>query len=150
MKLAEALTLRADIQKRVMQIKSRLNVNAKVQEGEKPAESPDTLLKELDALLAEMEELMVRINLTNAQTLTEGETITSLLAKRDCLTQKVGILREFLLNASSTVMRGTRTEVKVLSTVPVPELQKQVDKLSKELRETDTRIQALNWTTELL
>lgn len=150
MKLAEALTLRADIQKRVMQLKSRLNVNAKVQEGEKPAESPDTLLKELDALLAEMEELMVRINLTNAQTLTEGETITSLLAKRDCLTQKVGILREFLLNASSTVMRGTRTEVKVLSTVPVPELQKQVDKLSKELRETDTRIQALNWTTELL
>lgn len=150
MKLAEALTLRADIQKRIMQIKSRLNVNAKVQEGEKPAESPDTLLKELDALLAEMEELMVRINLTNARTLTEGETITSLLAKRDCLTQKVGILREFLLNASSTVMRGTRTEVKVLSTVPVPELQKQVDKLSKELRETDTRIQALNWTTELL
>lgn len=150
MKLAEALTLRADIQKRIMQLKSRLNLNAKVQEGEQPAESPDSLLTELSALLAELEQLILRINLTNAQPLTDGESITSLLAKRDCLAMKVDILREFLLNASSTVMRGTRSEVKIQSTISVPALQKQVDGLSKELRETDTRIQALNWTTELL
>ena len=33
---------------------------------------------------------------------------------------------------------------------PVRELQKEVDLLSKELRETDETIQGLNWTTELI
>ena len=49
MKLAEALILRADIQKRIEQLKSRLADNAKVQEGEKPSEEPKALLAELDA-----------------------------------------------------------------------------------------------------
>ena len=39
--------------------------------------------------------------------------------------------------------------VSVPSTVSVPELQKQLDAYSKELRETDELIQGLNWTTEL-
>jgi hypothetical protein len=40
MKLAEALILRADCQKRIAQLKSRLLVNAKVQEGDAPAGDP--------------------------------------------------------------------------------------------------------------
>ena len=36
MKLAEALILRADCQKRIAQLKGRLLVNAKVQEGDAP------------------------------------------------------------------------------------------------------------------
>ena len=47
-------------------------------------------------------------------------------------------------------MRGTRSEVVVRSTVEVAALQKQVDALSKELRELDLRIQQINWTTELV
>ena len=43
MKLAEALILRADCQKRIAQLKSRLLTNAKVQEGDKPAEAPQEL-----------------------------------------------------------------------------------------------------------
>lgn len=38
MKIAEALILRADIQKRISQLKARLNNNAKVQENEEPTE----------------------------------------------------------------------------------------------------------------
>jgi len=38
MSLAEALQLRADIKTRIAQLHSRLNDNAKVQEGETPAE----------------------------------------------------------------------------------------------------------------
>lgn len=37
-----------------------------------------------------------------------------------------------------------------MSTVEVADIQKEVDVLSKELRETDERIQELNWTTELI
>ena len=48
MKLAEALNLRADVQKRIASLKERLIRNAKVQEGDVPAEDPVMLLKELD------------------------------------------------------------------------------------------------------
>ena len=44
MKLAEALNERADIQRRIAQLESRLIDNAKVQEGEEPAERPEDLL----------------------------------------------------------------------------------------------------------
>ena len=59
------------------------------------------------------------------------------------------VLRDFLACASSLVTRSTRGEIKVRSTVKVPELQKQVDALSRQLRELDVRLQGLNWTTEL-
>jgi len=47
MKLAEALHLRADLQKRIAQLGDRLNNNARVQEGDEPAEDPAVLLAEL-------------------------------------------------------------------------------------------------------
>ena len=59
-------------------------------------------------------------------------------------------MRDFLNSASNRVTRMTRTEIKIVSTVPVSELQKTVDGLSKELRTVDEKIQELNWTTELV
>lgn len=151
MKLAEALMERADLQKRLCQLKNRLSMNAKVQEGETPAEDPAALLKELDAVILQLERLITRINKTNADTAMEnGKTMSALLAQRDCLRIKVEAFRDFLSDASSTVMRGTRSEVVIRSTVSVSDLQKKVDSLSKELRELDMQIQSLNWTTELL
>ena len=50
MKLAEALLERADLQKRIAQMDGRLENNAQVQEGEKPAEDPKALLKELEEI----------------------------------------------------------------------------------------------------
>ena len=149
MKLAEALVLRADLQKRAAQLQSRLGNNAKVQEGELPAEDPQALLAELSQVMDQLEELITRINLTNSAPLPEGGSITALLARRDCLSRKVEILRGFLGCASALVSRSTRGEIKVHSTVQVKELQKEVDALAKELRELDTRIQGLNWTVEL-
>ncbi len=149
MKLAEALILRADLQKRLLQLRERLELNARVQEGEQPAEDPAALLKELDALLAEQEDLFRRINLTNARTEAGGELLTALLARRDCLTEKISMLRDFLNTASNITGRTSRMEIKIHSTVPVAELRKQVDSLSKQLRELDIRIQSANWTAEL-
>ena len=146
MKLAEALALRSDLQKRAAQLQVRLNNNARVQEREKPAENPQTLLAELDIIMAD---LVTRINLTNSAPLPTGETITALLSRRDCLSKKTEMLRNFLACASNLTSRSTRGEIRVYSTVQVPELQKQVDALSRQLRELDTRIQGLNWTIEL-
>ena len=149
MKLATALSQRADLQKRLTELNTRLKNNAKVQEGEAPAEKPAELLKELDGLLSQLEELVAKINLTNSTTLADGKTITELIAHRDMLSKKLSIMRGFLDEASSKVDRYSRTEIKIESSVDVAKLQKQVDAMSKELRETDEKLQELNWTTEL-
>lgn len=72
MKLAEALILRADCQKRIAQLKSRLLVNAKVQEGDAPAETPQELISELERTSSELLDLIKRINRTNSATAFAG------------------------------------------------------------------------------
>ncbi len=44
MKLAMALSERADLQCRIAELGRRLNSNARVQDGEEPAEDPQELL----------------------------------------------------------------------------------------------------------
>lgn len=58
MKLAEALMERSDLKTRIEQLAARLNENAKVQEGDEPAENPAELLDELNRLYARLERLM--------------------------------------------------------------------------------------------
>jgi hypothetical protein len=150
MKLAEALNLRADIQVRNSQLKERLIANAKVQEGDNPSEDPELLLKELDSNLKELEKLIKAINKTNGNTFAGKDTLTDLIAKRDVLGMEIKIKREFLGTASARVDRYSNNEIKILATVDVRKYQKEVDRLSKNLRELDTKIQGLNWTTELI
>lgn len=151
MKLANALAQRSELQTRIHQLRVRLNNNALVQEGEMPAEDPQELLQELERDYVNLEDLIARINRTNNETkLADGRTLTQLLARRDCLTGKLEILRQFLDSASTRVQRHGMGEIKIVSTVSVRDMQKQVDKLSAELRQLDELIQEKNWTTELL
>ena len=150
MKLATALSERADLQRRISELGGRLNNNARVQDGEKPSEDPQELLSELNKDFERLEELIARINHTNNETKSGDVTLTDLIAKRDCLKQKIGIMRSFLNTASEKISRYSKTEIRILSTVSVSELQKELDKLSKELRETDETIQGVNWTTDLI
>ena len=149
MKLAEALQERADLNRRIEQLRDRLENNALVQEGETPAEDPAELLAELDRCVDSLEELMGRINLTNSRTRAGEYTLTELIARRDCLTLKVSAYRDFLQEASRTAQRATRSEIRIHSTVPVAQLQKTVDRMARELRLLDNQIQQTNWTTEL-
>ncbi|MBO4422619.1 MAG: DIP1984 family protein [Clostridia bacterium] len=150
MKLATALSERADLQRRISELGTRLNNNAKVQEGESPSEDPAALLSELDADFIRLEELVSRINLTNNATKSGDKTLTELIAKRDCLRQRISVMRSFLDISSEKVNRYSKTEIKIISAVNVADLQKDVDRLSRQLRETDELIQGLNWTTELI
>lgn len=150
MKLAEALQLRGDLQKRLEQLSSRLYNNATVQEGEAPAEDPAALLEEYEDCAGQLETLIARINRTNCETRTDSGTLTELLARRDCLKMRVRTYQDFLSAASNLTRRTTRSEIKILSAVPVPEYRKRADALSRQLREVDGVIQGANWTTELL
>ncbi|MNS49565.1 hypothetical protein D3C72_821750 [compost metagenome] len=151
MKLAEALVLRADCQKKIAQIKQRLERVVKVQEGEQPAEDPQSLLLELDRCLDELTVWIRKINSTNAATPFNNElSISDALAERDKLMQKRKMLNEVLEQAAIKQDRYSRSEVKFNRTVDVGLIQSQVDGLSKAYREFDFKIQELNWTTELI
>ena len=149
MKLAQALQERADLNRRIEQLRSRLVSNAVVQDGEKPAEEPEELLRELEADTARLEQLMGQINLANCRTIVAGKTVTELIARKDCLSLKLRCYQELLREASQLARRATRTEIKIFSTVNVKQLQKTVDAMSKELRLLDNKIQETNWKTEL-
>ena len=149
MKLAEALNERADLQKRIQQLRARLINNSKVQEGERPAEDPGALMYELDNCCEELEKLITRINITNSATVRDGKSITEMIAERDTLALRLGIYRDFLNNASSVVNRIAHSEIKIRPSVEVDKLQKKIDALSKEYRLLDSKIQELNWLTEL-
>ncbi len=151
MRLAEALILRADVQKRYNQVKARLSANAKVQEGEQPPEKPEELLRELEQLLKEQGSLIRRINRTNCSVaFDEKRTIADALADRDILAQHRNALSELIQTASVRQDRFTRTEIRYVSTVDIAALQRQADQMAKEYRELDIRLQELNWSTELV
>ena len=150
MKLAQALILRADTQKRIEQLKVRLLSNAKTQENEKPSEDPKLLLKELDKLTSELFKLICSINLTNSSTKFDGMSLTEMIAKKDALVLKANVLREFATSASQKVDLYSNSEIKILSTVDVAALQKQVDALSKEIRELEMKLQEANWAVDLV
>ena len=150
MKLAEALQIRADLQTRLQQLATRLYNNATVQEGSLPAENPEDLMDELDSTTGQLQDIMQRINLTNSEVRdADGQSLTELIARRDCLQKKTAMLRDFMNAASSLTSRRTLSEIRIISTVDVGDLRKKIDRLAKELRETDLKIQQLNWTVDL-
>ena len=150
MKLAQALILRADTQKRLEQLKGRLLDNAKMQENERPSEDPKLLLKELDRLSDELFRLILAINLTHSSAKFENVSLTEMIAKKDTLSQKASVLREFAKSASQKVDLYSNSEIKILSSVDVAMLQKQIDELSKEIRELDMKLQEANWQVDLV
>ena len=151
MKLAEALSIRKELQTRISQLSSRLMNNVKIQEGDEPAEDPKDLLKELDSCLKQFEEYIYRINVTNMRTMKGDKSLTQLMAERDVLTKRVSVLQEVFKHASSSSSeRYSRSEIKYVTTVDVKAIRKQIDKLSSQLRQLDIDIQSINFSTELI
>ena len=149
MKLAEALSIRADLQNRIDQLKSRLKYSAKVQEGDQPSENVNELFKELDECLSQFEEIVYRINRTNMQSLHEGETLTQMIARKDALKLRLSVMRDLLKHVVENE-RYARLEIKYVRTVDVGELRKAADKYSKQFRNLDMRLQSLNWSVDLI
>jgi len=150
-KLAEALAERSDCQNRLEDLKKRMARSARVQEGEQPAEDSAELLKEAERLFARLLELISGINRTNAQTaFGDRLTISDAIARRDVTGKKRDFLSGIADAASTRQDRYSKSEVKFVATLSVAQIQKQVDLLSKEFRELDTRLQELNWQTELV
>ena len=150
MKLAEALAIRKDTQKKIEQLRSRLVNNVRVQEGDEPSEEPAELMSELSGCLGRLQTLIFQINRTNMLTEDGGKTLTELMSEKDVLTLRISALREVFNKASESQDRYSRSEIKVITTIDVRALGRQVDEYSKQLRELDIRIQGLNFSTDLI
>ncbi len=151
MKLAEALVLRADLQRRVAQLRDRLSKSVLIQEGDQPAEEPQMLLTVLGDILKELGDLITRINVTNLQTtLADGTTLTAALARRDVIALEQSVLQSAADTASNRFDRYSRSEIRRVATIDVAALRRNIDDLARQRRELDTLIQATNWTTDLL
>ncbi len=150
MKLAEALSNRARLTEKVSQLRVRFNDCVKIQEGDTPAEQPEDVIAELDGTLDELRSLIYRINLTNTLAEVDGQTITSLLARRDVLAMKAKTLGEALKVLTEREDRYNRSEIRFVRTVDVKDFRHIYDRSAAELRELDLKIQAVGWTTELV
>jgi len=152
MKLAEALIARADLQRRVEQLRSRIASVARYQEGEEPQEDAAALVDEASGTLDRLEGLVVAINLTNAVvTLPDGRTMTAALAHRDALRA-----RHALLTAAADAAQGTggayrqiRSELRQFAALPVAEVRRRADDVARQLRELDVEVQRTNWEADL-
>ena len=150
MKLAEALQERADLNRRIDELRRRLGNSILVQEGEDPAEDPAALLAELDGALARLETLMAQINLTNCRTRADGLTLTELIARKDALQLRLSAYRDLVYTAGQSTSRARGTEIRVKAVLKASELQKQADAMAKELRRLDNLLQETNWKTKLI
>jgi len=145
MKLAEALLVRADAQKKLASLR-----NALVQDGEKPAEDPVVLMKEVAGVLDELERLIVAINTANLKhKLDDGRTLTEAIARRDKLILQHATIQSAIQGTRRETDRYSTREIKWKPTLEVRKLQKQSDDLSKQLRELNARIQETNWRVEI-
>jgi hypothetical protein len=150
MKLAEALAERGDCQTRLEDIKKRLARSARVQEGEQPAEDSAELLSEAERVFARLLELISAINRTNSATNFDDKRSNSdAIAEREITAKQRDFLSGIADVASTRQDRYSKSEVKFVATVSIAQLQKEADALSKQYRELDTRLQELNWQTEL-
>ena len=150
MKLAEALQERADLNRKIEELRRRLNNCILVQEGEEPAEDPAALLEELNGAVARLETLMAQINLTNCRTKVQGMTLTEMIARKDAMLLKISAYRDLVYTAGQNTQRARGTEIKVKSVLKASELQTEVDTLAKEIRQMDNLLQETNWKTRLI
>lgn len=152
MKLAEALLERKSLKDQIGALKERAIKDARVQEGDQPAERPEELAAEIEKLVQRLETIVAAINRTNLQArLPDGQTIMEAIVKRDMLKLRHQLARD-LAGAAAPDRDGwrlTRSEIKFQPTVDVARWRREADTLAKAYRELDAAIQAANWTTDL-
>ena len=150
MKLTESLLLRADIQKKLASLQVRAQKYTVVQEGERPAEDPREMLRQVEAITDDLHRLIFAINRANLKhTIASGESLTEALAKRDSLALRHRILLSVVESCSKPVERYGVKEIRWTTTVDVSALQNQADDLAKQIRELNAAIQEAGWRVEL-
>jgi hypothetical protein len=150
MKLAEALMVRADMQKKLASLRERITLNAVVQEGDTVHENPEDLIKQSFMLLDQIERLVAAVNRINLNhKLPDGATLTEAIARRDSLVQRHAILQAAIAGTRKEPSRYSTREIKWVATVNVPKLHEQADNISRQIRELNAQIQQTSWAVDI-
>jgi len=146
MKLAEGLLLRADLIKKIEHVQNRIRPVLIVSDDKSPQEDPVELLAKMRTALHELEDIIVRINNTNNNTQIEGyKSLMEALAKRDALK----MLSERLRNIRFSAQVNNSGDANLQATIDIKKLQIEMDETGRAFRELDSKIQEINWQTEL-
>ena len=146
MKLAEALLLRSDLMKKIEHIQNRIRPVLIVSDDKKPQEDPTKLIAELRTAIQDLEILVIRINKTNNEINIKGEgSLMEALVKRDSLK----MLSEKLRNIRYAAQIDNSGDANLKTTIDIKKLQTEMDQTGRAFREIDSKIQELNWLTEL-
>lgn len=146
MKLAEALLLRADLMKKIEHLQYRITPLLIVSDDRLPQEDPAELMAQLRKTISDLESIIIRINKTNNETLVEGEgVLMEALAKRDSLK----MLAEKLRNIRQSAQVNNISDKNLKTTIDIKKLQAEMDQTGRAFREIDSKIQEINWFTEL-
>src|SRR6266498_1166572 len=151
MKLAELLNERKAIKTEIKKLKERLHLAAKMQEGDsQPSESPEALKETLIGLYAILSDLIIKINRANIEIRIEGKMIMELIAERDHAIAIAEMLHDLAGAATPKPERFSRNEIRYVSTIDINSVKKEADTYSKLAREIDNKIQASNWSIEVV
>lgn len=150
MKLAEALLIRADQKKKILSLRERIAQNALAQEGDRPREDVAQLIPECFAVIAEQQALVLKIDAANAAArLPDGRPLAEVLAARDMLMQQHGILKSAVDATHKEADRYSMREIKWVPQIDVAATQKQMEDISRRIRELNVLIQETNWRVAL-
>ena len=150
MKIAEALILRSDMQKKLASLKQRIGNNVIVQEGDAPHEDPAALIAQAFAVQDELEKLVVNINQANqTHALADGRKLAVAVAQRDTLVARHALITHAVGSTAKEPDRYSMKEIKWKAVIKVAALQKQADDLAQAVREINVAIQEANWKAEL-
>jgi len=151
MKLSEALIERAELQKENAKLLERIKDNTMVQDGDTPAEVPEELIAQYEKNMDRFLVLVRKINETNSKTdFSDGMSIDDAIALRDCLGAKHRAYQNMYAATTISVNRYSQNEIKFVRCIDPKVLQTQIDKLAKEYRALDTKLQGINWTVDIV
>jgi hypothetical protein len=131
-------------------LKKRLYGNARTEEGATPAEPPAELLAELLVEVSAFEQIVARINRTNAGAhFADGGSLVLALIQKDMLRYRHLVLTNLADHAVAAPGRYSARELRSVPAIDVSETRRAADRVAREGRVLDARIQRLNWETML-
>ena len=151
MLLAEALIERKVLKNQIHEVAMNLEDSAVIQEGDPTPETAEALA-ELKAMHDTFAALDRSIRLTNWKTMLEGGiTLTEAIANRDALKMRAGTYGTLTgTHYGRRQFRRSASEIKFKDTLDREEMARFRDEYAQTARELDAKIQAKNWTTELM
>lgn len=151
MKLAEALVLRADLQKKLENLKKRLANSVRKLDDIQVIEDPAALKLEADESITVLYSLIDLIYRTNQSViLPSRQSMVTVLAKRDELVERRKLL-DYIINKSlldSGLYFNERG--KWQPAIDISAYQKQMDDIAMQIRRLNLDIQQTNWQVDLV